>query len=1662
MDPIAERHGTSSPGTFNRGNRRLDSFLVSAYLKYGDCGFLPFGLLSGDHRGIYLDVRMNSFIGYRAPPVPSHRARRLQLHDPRVLERYQEVLDGLLEKQCLYQQVRILETEVQRSGYFSPKVERKYEEIAALHDKAMQTAERKCRKLRMGGRQWSPILQHARDEILLWTLIKRRLLGRSVGARRIVRLSRKLQILHTQLSLEEVSLKLDLAYKEYKSVRKKDSQLRSTFLDDLAMARAEAGNNSQATELRSLRTRERQRTNARHIQNVLGKSRGQGTSKIEVLRKDGTIKEVTQPRQMEKYLIKQNRGTYNQNGDCPLLQGQLLDDLGLLGDGPEIINVLNGTYVPPDGTPPATILWLKHMAISNPLARDEISTSLKSYRQGWKLAKERTATGNIHVGHFKAGALHKRLGWLNFVMAVLPYSAGYVPLRWRKGTDVMLLKKEECFLVNKLRTIVLYEADFNAENKRLGKDAMKAAIKHNGIAAEQFSRPGRSAQENAVCKRLIFDLTRTTRRPFGMCACDLKSCYDRIVHSAASIALQRIGVPLGKIKTMFGAVQRLVHHVRTLFGTSQKLYGGPDDDTFSLPPQGMGQGHGSGPTIWSVLSSTIFEILHKEGYASEFAFAISKGLFHLCGFSYVDDCDLLCLGEGNDIEIVASKMQSMLKMWDELMEVNGGAIAPDKCWWYLIDFRWRNGQWKAVDAGLNSTLRVRDKDKRFWELTYLKGDTAKEMLGVFLAPDGKDTKQLDVLVTKTKRWIDFVRVGGLGWGATWVALKTTIMKSLEYPLPAMIFSKQQISSITGPLYNVALPRSGFARSFPRDVLHGPISHQGLGLDWLYDKQYIRHVKDILDFGHKKATSGNILRLAIEAIKLEAGIQGPLFSSQYPLDYLSTTYSWVIATKKYCLENNIIFDEKVGNLHLKRIGDSMLMEACMDSGCSLPELRAINRCRLFSKIITLSDIVTGDGRYLTKIAMKGHIHTINEDLSWPLQSRPPPKDWKIWRQCIRELFAPRFDLLDVPLRNWIIESEELYYGSWRWWTNDVNQLFLYEHQKWYSLSPASSETYHTRFSSSRYLNIRPLPPPLASRPSNLYRTTVDGSGSSFLVTRGFQPLHPEVAWSQPHTIPTLHSLFRNIDDPWLTQNFQLHCSLQVIIRHLVNGNVVGVSDGSFHPKYRTGSMAWCLATTDGTILMEGGGLIPGEFFTHCSYRSEAGGILGIITVVGILEKLLVATPAPYPLIIACDGESALYRSLVGGREKLNSSAKHCDLLSRIHDRKDVLRASITPTHVYGHRDDYSENLTILEKLNIRMDRLAKRIAATCRQSQILSMLGMPPSKDGLPTVLCNDEVISSEIERGLLDLIGEIRLKKWWIKKGRFTAESSAFIDWKCMSRSMATCGYQLKRFIPKWTARQLAVGTVISYRDARAHNPCPRCGQLTEDTIHVLKCQQQEACEIWRRQVTSIINWCVKMDTHSSIVTVLSEVFIDWQCSALGDHTLRTDWPSDILSVARHQASLGWNSIFEGIISVKWSRFQQKHYDNNGSRRSGDKWVADLSTRIWKAIFAMWEHRNKVLHKSGAISEFSGSKELLAACYRELELGTNGMEEIYHHFFDVGKEELRKETIDYRRNWFSIIRQAREDTGFVYDDFFKTCQSSRHWAGLDNTTVSRNENNIVH
>lgn len=68
----------------------------------------------------------------------------------------------------------------------------------------------------------------------------------------------------------------------------------------------------------------------------------------------------------------------------------------------------------------------------------------------------------------------------------------------------------------------------------------------------------------------------------GFYSYDLKSCYDNIVRSFASLVMQRAIAPLLVVKSMFSTIQKLKHVVRTLYGISKHTFG--DEDWCSLNP----------------------------------------------------------------------------------------------------------------------------------------------------------------------------------------------------------------------------------------------------------------------------------------------------------------------------------------------------------------------------------------------------------------------------------------------------------------------------------------------------------------------------------------------------------------------------------------------------------------------------------------------------------------------------------------------------------------------------------------------------------------------------------------------------------------------------------------------------------------------------------------------------------------------------------------------------------------------------------------------------------------------------------------------------------------------------------------------------------------------
>ena len=118
---------------------------------------------------------------------------------------------------------------------------------------------------------------------------------------------------------------------------------------------------------------------------------------------------------------------------------------------------------------------------------------------------------------------------------------------------------------------------------------------------------------------------------------------------------------------------------------------------------------------------------------------LSKSVFKLAGFAFVDDADLIC--SGVNAQDVIQSTQAQLEEWRALMEVTGGAVETRRSYYYVIDYIKHKGKWKAFDPDLgDKELIVLDKDKRICSLDRLPCSEAAEMLGVWMTMNGDRRK----------------------------------------------------------------------------------------------------------------------------------------------------------------------------------------------------------------------------------------------------------------------------------------------------------------------------------------------------------------------------------------------------------------------------------------------------------------------------------------------------------------------------------------------------------------------------------------------------------------------------------------------------------------------------------------------------------------------------------------------------------------------------------------------------------------------------------------------------------------------------------------------------------------------------------------------------------
>ena len=131
---------------------------------------------------------------------------------------------------------------------------------------------------------------------------------------------------------------------------------------------------------------------------------------------------------------------------------------------------------------------------------------------------------------------------------------------------------------------------------------------------------------------------------------------------------------------------------------------------------------------------------------------ITTETIHTMGACFVDDIDLYTwLEDTLDPGEVWSQAQLELEHWSCLLNATGGALKPEKCFWYLLDYECVDGKWTYADP-VAREMFVTNPDGSKSPISQEHVTTSKKTLGIHDSPSGGNSEHLAYIKEKVRVW----------------------------------------------------------------------------------------------------------------------------------------------------------------------------------------------------------------------------------------------------------------------------------------------------------------------------------------------------------------------------------------------------------------------------------------------------------------------------------------------------------------------------------------------------------------------------------------------------------------------------------------------------------------------------------------------------------------------------------------------------------------------------------------------------------------------------------------------------------------------------------------------------------------------------------------------
>jgi hypothetical protein len=224
---------------------------------------------------------------------------------------------------------------------------------------------------------------------------------------------------------------------------------------------------------------------------------------------------------------------------------------------------------------------------------------------------------------------------------------------------------------------------------------------------------------------------------------------------------------------------------------------------------------------------------------------------------------------------------------------------------------------------------------------------------------------MQVLWLLIERWIDKICTKQLTKTEAWLSLRMGVAKALRYPLTATCLSKKDCKILDKKLLAATLPALGFPPKYPHKIAQAPPEALGLVIPSIWNDQSIDHVTAMLRHvdSNPKNITGCLFRDEMTTLRFELGLPGYPFDTSYKRFHLCST-PYLHRAWELCNDHDFRIQDNRPHLLLRRVDNQYLMQAFTNHGYTDKQLKKLNLCRMWTKVITLADTTTGDGKLLS--------------------------------------------------------------------------------------------------------------------------------------------------------------------------------------------------------------------------------------------------------------------------------------------------------------------------------------------------------------------------------------------------------------------------------------------------------------------------------------------------------------------------------------------------------------------------------------------------------------------------------------------------------------------------------------------------------------------------